>query len=54
MMAKVIWNITKTYSGMVAARLLALSIFTPDRKRVVKSPTNLLTPSLALAVKLAL
>ena len=45
MMAKVIWNAEKTYSGMVGASELVLLMPMPLRKTWAKEPMNL--PGLA-------
>ena len=51
MIAKVIWNITNTDSGIVAARLFVLSMVTPDRNMFPSPPITLFSPSLPLALK---
>ena len=51
MIAKVIWNIMKTYSGTVPARLLAESILIPPSRNWPKPPMNLLSPASGLAAK---
>lgn len=51
MIAKVIWNITNTDSGIVAAVPFVLSMVTPERNAFPSPPMTALRPSFELVLK---
>ena len=53
MMANVIWNITNTHSGIVAARLLTLAMFMPLRNMPSNPPIYLFRLASWFVVKAA-